>query len=194
MPILKLSPILLPTELLRVFVPTMILLMDVCTSFCPMVPQDPSCCPMILGFEIVVCVSKLLGIPFYLCMLKQHRWLRLRNLAVMCNAAEPCSVNTAQDPESSFTASPPNTTRPSCTCGISCPLRNFRKCQKSMSVAKGTVLPSFCASSISSCLSLTLDSCQDGKFFNLSHSLSTATFASGMRIAFGIGIGRWTTL
>ena len=38
------------------------------------------------------------------CMLQQHRWLRLRNLAVaklhlmlrqQCDAEEPCSVNTA---------------------------------------------------------------------------------------------------
>ena len=32
--------------------------------------------------------------------------------AAMCDAEEPCSVNTAWDPESSFTASPRGTTRP----------------------------------------------------------------------------------
>ena len=32
--------------------------------------------------------------------------------AVMCDAEDPCSVNTACEPESSFTTSPRNTTRP----------------------------------------------------------------------------------
>ena len=32
--------------------------------------------------------------------------------AFICDADDPCSVNNAQDPESSFTASPRSTTRP----------------------------------------------------------------------------------
>ena len=86
------------------------------------------------GFEIAVCVSKILGNllpvistilehPPLLPMLKRHRWLRLRTLAVaklnlplwqavMCDAEETCSVKTALDPGSSFTASPRNTTGP----------------------------------------------------------------------------------
>ena len=32
--------------------------------------------------------------------------------AVICEADDPCSVNTAYDPESSFTMSPRSTTRP----------------------------------------------------------------------------------
>ena len=32
--------------------------------------------------------------------------------AVICDADDPCSVNTAQDPESSFTMSPRSTNRP----------------------------------------------------------------------------------
>ena len=32
--------------------------------------------------------------------------------AVICDADDPCSVNTAYDPESSFTISPQSTTRP----------------------------------------------------------------------------------
>ena len=54
--------VFLPTELLRVFVLTTILLMDVRTCLFPLVPQDLSCCPMMLGFEIDVCVSNQLGI------------------------------------------------------------------------------------------------------------------------------------
>ena len=33
-------------------------------------------------------------------------------VAVICDADDPCSVNTAYDPESSFTMSPRSTTRP----------------------------------------------------------------------------------
>ena len=32
--------------------------------------------------------------------------------AVICDGDDPCSVNTAQDPESSFATSPRSTTRP----------------------------------------------------------------------------------
>ena len=56
-PFLILFPILLITELLRVFVPTTILLMDVRTSFLTMVPQDLKC----LVFESVASASEVLG-------------------------------------------------------------------------------------------------------------------------------------
>ena len=41
---------------------SIILVVDVRTSFSPMIPQDLVYYPMILGFDSVVSVSKLLGI------------------------------------------------------------------------------------------------------------------------------------
>ena len=43
--------------------------------------------------------------------------------AVMCDTEDPCSVNTAHEPESSFTTSPRGTTLPLCVCGTVCPTR-----------------------------------------------------------------------
>ena len=83
-------PSFLSQNFCEFFIPTMTLVMDVRTSFFPMLPQELSYCSMILGFEIVVGVPKLLGTLFpviltllkHLQFLKQHCWLRLRNLAV----------------------------------------------------------------------------------------------------------------
>ena len=92
----------------------------------------------------------------------------------MCDAEDPCSVNTAHEPESSFTTSPRSTTRPLYV------LHNE------------LFLPSFCACSITSCLLLIFDSCHAGKFFS-SHSLSTSAFASEVFIAWCRKKGLCTT-
>ena len=78
--------------------------------------------------------------------------------AVICDADEPCSVNTAYEPESSFTVSPRSTTRP----------LNF----------EGLFFSLFCASRMTSFLLLTLVNCHAGNLSSFPHSLSTATFAS----------------
>ena len=57
-PILVLFPILLLTELMRVVVPTIILLMDVRTRVPQIVPQALVCFPTSMGFGNVVSVSK----------------------------------------------------------------------------------------------------------------------------------------
>ena len=44
--------------------------------------------------------------------------------AVICDADDPCSVNTAYDPVSSFTISPRNTTRP-LYFGVLSPIQHF---------------------------------------------------------------------
>ena len=53
--------------------------------------------------------------------------------------------------------------------------------------AKWTVLPSFLASAITSFWILTFVSCHASIFSNFSHSFSTAAFAAGIFIAFGMG-------
>ena len=70
--------------------------------------------------------------------------------AVICDDDEPCSVNTALEPESSFTMSPRSTTRPLyfwCFASNSA----FFKWQMSITEAKSTVLPSFSASLMTFC-------------------------------------------
>ena len=138
--------------------------MDVRTSFIPMVPQDLSCCPILGGFEIVVCVSKLLGILFPViltilkhlpvlleCMLRHHRWVRLPILAVanfhLILWQQSCSM------------------------------------QRNLSLRNTTRLMYFW-NVLSNSEFLTWHE------FTGVASLSTATFASGIRIAFGKGIGR----
>ena len=54
--------------------------------------------------------------------------------------------------------------------------------------AKCTVLPTFFASLITTFLFLIFVSCHVGIFSSFSHSLFTATFASGIFIALGMGI------
>ena len=65
--------------------------------------------------------------------------------AAMCDAEEPCSVNAAQDPASSFTASPRNTTRPLYFWNF---LSNseFLRWHKSMSITNEVFLPLFALS------------------------------------------------
>ena len=123
MPILVPFPILLQTELLRVYIPTIILQMDVHTRFSPTVPQGLFCYPIywasasgnlnLLGassnFARVYADTASLASPAH----PGTRDISSHTLAaVMCDAEEPCSVSTAQDPELSFTASPRSTTRP----------------------------------------------------------------------------------
>ena len=63
----------------------------------------------------------------------------------MCDADDPCSASTAQEPASSVTTSPCSTARPLQFCNIF-PI---------MSVGSNwTVFPSFCVSSITSCFEL----------------------------------------
>ena len=66
-PILVLFSILLVTRLLRIFVPTIILLGDVRTHVFPMVPLDLVCCPMIriLAVEKLHQILRLLSYSGY---------------------------------------------------------------------------------------------------------------------------------
>ena len=99
--------------------------------------------------------------------------------AVICDADDPCSVNTAWNPESSFTISPPSTTRPLyfwCFASNSA----FFKWHMSISEAKWTFAPFVLASSITSFLLLTFVRFYAEIFSNFSHSLSTAAFAAGI--------------
>lgn len=92
--------------------------------------------------------------------------------AVMCDAEEPCSVDTACAPESSFTTFPYNDTCQYDTAFVFLNVlcnSEFLRC----SVAKRTVLPSLCACSKTSCLLFT----SDGKVRICS------AFASGISIA-----------
>ena len=113
--------------------------------------------------------------------------------AVICDADDPCSVNAAQDPESSFTMSPRCTTR---LLYYWCFASNsaFSKWLMSINDAKWTVAPDILASSITSFLLLTFVNFHAEIFSNVSHSLSTAAFAGGICMAWGIGINLWTKL
>ena len=113
--------------------------------------------------------------------------------AVICDADDPCSVNTAQDPDSSFTISPRSTTRP---LYFWCFVSNwaFFKWHMSISEAKWTAAPVVLASSITSFLLLTFVRFHAEIFSNFSHSLSTAAFAAEIFMAWSIGINLWTKL
>ena len=114
--------------------------------------------------------------------------LRCGNAAVICDADDPCSVKTACDPESSLTMSPRSTSLPLYFWhwGSS---SEFLRWQRSIKDAKWTFLLSFLASITSFFVS---DFRQRYLFlFVLSPSFlffSTASFASGMFNAWGIGI------
>ena len=86
--------------------------------------------------------------------------------AVMCDAEDPCPVNTAYESRSFCTTSSRVTTRPLCFWIFLSNLASFRW-HKSTSVAKWTILPSFCAFSITFRLLLTFDSCHAGNLFLL---------------------------
>ena len=92
-----------------------------------------------------------------------------------------------QHPESSFTISPRSTTRPMY---FWCFVSNsaFIKWHMSIHDAKWTFAPDVLASSITSFLLLTFVRFHAEIFSNFSHSLSTAAFAAGIFIAWGIGI------
>ena len=113
--------------------------------------------------------------------------------SVICDADGPCSINTACDPESSFTVSPRSTTLPLYFWywGSS---SEFLRWQRSTNDAKKTFIPLFLASSVTSFLFLTLVSCHTGIFSSFSHYLSTAAFAFGIFTAGGIGINLCTKL
>ena len=98
--------------------------------------------------------------------------------AVIWGADDPCSVNTAYEPESSFTVSPRSTTLPLYFWywGSS---SEFLRWQRSINDGKWTFLHLFFASSITSYLFLTFVSCHAKIFSSFSHYFSTAAFASG---------------
>ena len=119
--------------------------------------------------------------------------MSMTSAAVIWDDDDPCSVNTAYAPESSFTMSPRSTTLPLYFWyrGSNPELLRW---QRSINDAKWTYLPLFLASSITSFLFLTFVSCHVGIFFSFSHSFSTAAFESGIFMAWGIGINLWTKL
>ena len=104
------------------------------------------------------------------------------SFAVICDADDPCSVNTAWEPESSFTALPRRTTRPLYFWNFGSNSK-FLMRDTSISVARWTVLPSFCPSGMSSFLLLTFVTCNAGNLSSFLHSFSTTVFASGIFIA-----------
>ena len=102
--------------------------------------------------------------------------------AVICEADDPCSVNTAYATESSFTMPLRSTTLPLYFCDFRFRLSvlevtNVHQC------SKVHFLCDFCASSITSFLLLIFSSCHAGIVSSFCHSLSTAAFASGIFIA-----------
>ena len=183
------SPNDLRVRFLRIVAPTEILLMDVRTTF-KWYHRVLFFIPWFLDIENVVDVSEELDIlispisinlerpPFSLgCKLVLRRSLRQRNQAFwkerpklwlrscVCDAEDPCSVNNAYEPESSFTTSPRETTR----------LWNFFSNPNSPAKMK-RISFFFCACSVTFCVLFIFNSRHAGKFFKLSHSSSTAAF------------------
>ena len=113
--------------------------------------------------------------------------------AVICDADGPCLVNAAYEPESTFTMPPRSTTRPLYFGNIGSN-SEFLRWHMSFSVAKWTLLPSFCATLMTSLLLFTLVICHAGIFSSFSHSLSTAVFASGIFTAWGMRTNLYTRL
>ena len=81
-----------------------------------------------------------------------------------------------------------------CIFGALSPSRHFFKWQMSISEAKWTFAPFVLASSITSDLLLTFVRSHAGIFSSFSHYLSTAAFAAGIFMAWGIGINLCTKL
>ena len=100
--------------------------------------------------------------------------------AVIRNADEPCSVNTASDPEPYLTMSPRSTSLPLYFWYFGFDSA-FLRWQMSINLAKWTFFLSLCASRMTSFILFTLDNCHAGSFSSFSHSLSTAAFASHLR-------------
>ena len=185
-------PIILPAELLRVLVPSIIPIMDVRTSVFPMAPQALVMLSHDLGLRergkrIQMTGHSASGNLNHLGTSSNSTWVYAdtaslaspaqsgsrevasRNLAgVLFDAEEPCPVITAWEPESSFTASPRNKTRPSY-------FRNL------LAVFFLSVLDYFGFLS-------------SWHFFHLPQSLSTATVASGMFTTLRMGVGIWSNL
>ena len=192
-PILVLLPILL-TEVLRVLVPTLILLMDVGAFSVLSLDYGLRArgkCIQISGHSATGNLKSIFHLSYAsTASLASHAHCGCREItsgtlaAVIRDEEESCSVNTANCPESSFSASPRNTTRP-CTFGICCPILNLW--HKSIRVARRSVLPLFFASSVATFLFLRLESCQASVLFckKLSRTFSTCTFASDIVHCFG---------
>ena len=103
--------------------------------------------------------------------------------SVNCEAEDPCSVNTAYAPESSFTLSPRSTTRPVLWFQLGIlEMTSVHHCSK-------VDFPffSFCPSRITSFLLFILSNCHAGNFSSSSHYMSIAAFASRIFIAWSIG-------
>ena len=99
--------------------------------------------------------------------------------AVICDAEAPCSVNTAQFPESSFAISPLNTTRPF-----------LKRCLQFRVLVMTQVLMLLFGPPLLYWSRWT----QAGSFCNVVHSKSRAASAWGIVIAVGMGIGLCTML
>ena len=115
--------------------------------------------------------------------------ISITSAAVNCDGDDRCSVNTAQEPESSSTTSPRSTTRPFC---FWCFFSNsaFLRWHSSINDAKCTFTSLFLASSITADLFLTFARFHAEILSSFSQSFSTAAFASSIFIAWGI----WTSL
>ena len=86
-------------------------------------------------------------------------------------------MNTAHEPASSFTTSPRSTTRSLYVCN-SCSNSEFLRCTSPQALQNELSFPHVVPSRL-----LTFVTCPAGNFFELSHSLSSAAFASGILIA-----------
>ena len=111
--------------------------------------------------------------------------------AVMCHAEDPCSVNTAHEPESLFTTSPRSATRPLCV-WLCFPILRFW----SGTLPWALQNEPFCLLALLHrsplvCF-LTCHSCHAGTFISLSNYLSYAAFSHGIFSAWCTTISQCT--
>ena len=99
--------------------------------------------------------------------------------AVIQNAHGPCSVNTAHEPESSFTTSPSEYDPAFVLSILRFQFRILKMTDSSMTQNE-LFLPLVPASSITSFFFLTLVNCHASIFSSFQHYFSTAAFASGI--------------
>ena len=138
--------------------------------------------PFWLGCELILRLLLVLGIPVVL------KEISMTFAAAICDADDPCSVNTAYDPESSFTVSPRSTTLPLFFFFKKKKMwlnSKFLRRQMSMNDWKCTVLPSFLALAITSFFVSDFRQLPCRCFLQLFffHSLSAAALTSGICIA-----------
>ena len=183
-----LSPVHIPSRPFRTVFPTAVLLMGADSNSYQAVPRSLGFCPTNLladgnrGSRIHnVLILRPLLVPR---ILVGWRWRPAHSPPPLATLKNPCSVNTAYEPESSFTTSRPSTTRPFAFMELRFQFRVLHIAEVHER-RKWTVFAFFWC--LLNDLLLTFFPSLAGNFSHFSHSLRAAAFAPGTVIVWGHG-------